>query len=118
MTKKEINREIAEKHMGWHEVSYAPMMSPMMHAHWWADITGYKWYLVKEFDPMHRIDHAMMALEKFPQWELRKDTWGDNRVTYSCDIVNPDFEHFTKSMATAQEAICLAVLEAVKGKED
>ena len=92
MTPEEINRIIAEKVMGWPNQHHTTLA-------------------VANFDPYHRIEHAIMALEKFLSWEVRRYSRND----YRCRI--NDDELIEGDMAdTPQAAICLALVEAVKGQ--
>ena len=93
MTPEEINKAIAER----------VMAIPSIVAY----IDGY----MDNFDPYHRIDHAMMALEKYGDWMIEKT----NNGQYYCRIG----WGFTEGAwaTTKEEAVCLAVLEAVKGEK-
>lgn len=79
MTPEQINREITEK------------------------VMGYIFNRVN-WDPYHRIDHAMMALEKFELWTLRKD-----HGLYQC-MVRDKYTHYSEWTVAAPMAICLAAL--------
>jgi hypothetical protein len=118
MTPTEINREMAEKVMGWH-------LDGISYTQYWYDDSGIKqlpfdgW---DHFDPYHRWDHAAMGLERLCK--------GKN---LNADIVigfrGECFCHPMEEMAgynqgprilygpkadTAPAAICLACIKAEK----
>jgi len=117
MTPEEINRLIAEKVMGWVEATptdprrlyWKGSQGPLETCPSAALIGTY-------FDPYHRIDHAMMALEKFSAWELHRST-----KYFFCNIyvnVNEYDEplggYIEGHADTAPAAISLALVEACK----
>ena len=93
MIPEEINRIIAEKVMGW--------TGPIS--------LGDELRLY--FDPYHRIEHAHMAVEKFKTWEFGKN---EDPKPYYCVI---DFDKAIGCASTPSEAISLAIVEAIGGKE-
>ena len=110
----DVNREVAEKVMGW-RLDFNPFVAYM-----WVDgnrCTGFK---EKDFDPMHRIEHAIMALEKFVAWDIKcridDETY---KKWYVCDIWNGTNWYESNLKAdTAPEAICLASLKAKEGEHE
>jgi hypothetical protein len=98
---KKINREFAEKVMGW---------IPNEDGDW--DLPDGEWcgFYEDEWDPYHRIDHAWMGLEKFEYWKLERV---DNEYECRIIIVGRVYKN-TYWQDTAPAAICLACLEAVK----
>ena len=92
MTPEGINRIIAEKVMGWPNQHHTTLA-------------------VANFDPYHRIEQAMMALEKFPEWHIFKDINGD----FNCFIYNDKKAIGSAWADTPEAAITLALVEAAKG---
>lgn len=116
MTPEEINRVIAEKVMD------APNPFP----NWMRDADGsylrlrdgfqayYEFYDV--FDPYHRIDHAIMALEKLRLQGYWCHLFGRPK-TWSAALAalnDPTKDDVLQYADTPQAAICLALVEAVK----
>ena len=111
MNAEQVNREIAEKVMKFYTLGNS--------TRWWFgdcgrdNLTNFSYIpgAIDYFDPMHRIEHSMMALEKFPYWELGKDEDG-----YYCMITLLDESTVPSGRAkTKEEAICLAALAAKEG---
>lgn len=98
MTPEEINRKVAEKVMGW---------SLQPDTYWWTSgLPSNGW---NAWDPYHRIYHAWMILEKFPDWTLDRL---NGVVTCRLLLATGDEGKWTKGTAdTAQAAICMAALE-------
>ena len=106
MTPDEINKEVAEKVMG---IQYPEVIirNSKYHVHRMGFPHYVKYY--EEFDPYHRIDHALMALEK-----AGRDRWTLNHVCgwymlWQTNVLG-------KWADTATAAICMALLEAVEEK--
>ena len=118
MTPEQINRLIAEKVMGWVETTptdprrlYWKGSQGPLETHPAAALIG------RYFDPYHRIDHAMMALEKFVVWIVEKFA-SDNE--YICKVwKNARLYHrpFEGLGDTPSAAICEAIVSAMEGKE-
>ena len=106
MTPEEINREIAEKVMGWHSFAF----------HWCKpakDADGEFVMPIDDWDPYHRIDHAWMVVEKITSipttLEESERAWNTRFMLL--------FERASLWACNAKEAakrISLAALEAVK----
>jgi len=113
---KEINRLIAEEVMRAIEgdPGTAPAYQIMDDSRVQLTLTAnpYDWFT---FDPYHRIEQAMMALEKFENYNLHKRTWHDGTLGYRCSIENPVYCS-SPWADTPSAAICSALLEAVKGE--
>ncbi|MFA5132908.1 MAG: hypothetical protein WC444_06305 [Candidatus Paceibacterota bacterium] len=110
----DVNREVAEKVMGWEvlDIDLPPGEKRMWASHE-VDSIGYKYFkpqiAVKDFDPMHRIEHAWMVVEKFDGClHLRQHNKNGKWEAFFCDA-GPGHE---AEGDTAQEAICKAALAA------
>ena len=123
MTPDEINRLIAEKVMGWVEATptdprrlyWKGSQGPLETSPSAALIGTY-------FDPYHRIDHAMMALEKYrkdhAKQVIRVEFWHDEIV---CTIfADTKCLHYLMQAEadTPSAAISLALVEACKEKKE
>jgi len=123
----DVNREVAEKVMGWEvlDVDCIPG-ERLMWASREVDSIGYKYFkpqiTVKDFDPLHKIEHAWMVVEKFESWEVYKghvfDRNEKDRYMVRIWTEPGTSRHFSSDwQATAQEAICKAALAVLAAKE-
>jgi hypothetical protein len=103
MTPEQINREIAEKVMGWIQNGTAAYSDPNNGEVWFWD----------EWNPAERIDHAWMVVEKLGA-TIQVGPNHDKSVCYFW-LGNGVGAH--EEADTAPMAICLAALEAVKACE-
>jgi hypothetical protein len=116
MTPEQINREFAEKVMGWKLETRQIWSNDVKHyvptEVYVKDSDKRRFIQVSNWNPYHRWAHAAMGLEKFLSWEIRRYS----RKDYRCRI--NDDELIEGPMAdTAPAAICLACLEAKKEKK-
>ena len=111
MTPEEVNMEIATRVMGWTEATptdprrlyWKGSLGPLETSPAAAMIGRY-------FDPMHRIEHSWMVVEKL---ESRQFIVEQKHDRWICNIQDKTGKWFdVDPQATAQEAICLAVLKA------
>ena len=111
MTPEEINVVIAEKVMGYRQIQgFGRWWFPSKESVTLEDA-------VTDFAPFHNISHAMMALEKFGEWSVRKapSRFG-NTSDYQCMVRTSNNDTFYSAWVdTRSAAICLALVEAVKG---
>jgi hypothetical protein len=110
----EINRIIATKVMGW------TLEPPNMDSHlgWWKGSP--EEFDLEDFDPLHRIEHAIMALEKYrkdnPKHLIKLAFWPDGSTTCTIYPTTISIGYIAdKEAATPSAAICEAIVEAVKG---
>jgi len=117
MEPSEINRLIAEKVMGWTITDFFQGHKWETKEEWWCGKDYRKMVSVKDFDPYHRIEHAMMALEKFKFWSIYKSP--DICTAYlDCSDHNRDESAKPRSASSHElcAAICLAIVETVNGE--
>lgn len=108
-----IDREVAEKVMGWHKWNDDPLKIVWFDGKEPAGFTS-----LNDADdcwqPSTRIDHAIMCLEKFPIWKITK--FPDSN--YEC-VIGVGKGYIGGAIDTElAKTICLAALEAVKEKEN
>lgn len=105
----DIDREIAEKVMGWYIqkrfIHYVPVGMPNRDFWWDENIPKYS---VQNWHPSTDIAQAFMVVEKFNQFEIGKDKEG----SYFCVI---NFDEIIDHADTAPLAICKAALKTVEG---
>jgi hypothetical protein len=124
MTPEQINREIAERVMGWHEHPYYPtsLQSPHVIVTW-HDKDDKPMQNVNAFNPAERIDHAWMVVEQLfvmngNDYHCIHIEHLHKKWSVSCCYELGEWKDWIEA-DTAQMAICLAALEAVKeGWED
>lgn len=110
MTPEQINRLMAESGM----FKY-PDIVPVR-GKWRIHRTDTPYYeaCYDNFDPYHRIEHAMMALEKFPEYEVGKTATARYCKVWYNSVEHPKFKTAEAFADTAPAAICLACIEAKK----
>ncbi len=112
----DVNREVAEKVMGWTEECptdprrlYWKGSQGPLETHPAAAMIG------RYFDPLHKIEHAWMVVEKFDGClHLRQHNKNGKWEAFFCDA-GPGHE---AEGDTAQEAICKAALAAKEGEHE
>jgi hypothetical protein len=118
ITPDEINRLIAEKVMEWDYDPLGGIGDDNKHPAWIAQDNS--WIRVEDFDPYHRIEHAMMALEPMSKrgfyLVLSQNAFSKE---WFAKFVNPDNPEKDVKMyaATPSEAICEAIRAALEEKE-
>lgn len=123
MTPEEVNREIAEKVMDAYKGMPFQWSTIFSIYPQWVIHDGSKNAYVENytvFDPMLRIEHAWMVVEKFRQAGYWCHLFG-RPEKWSCGMAH--LKDTTKNdvlvdATTAQEAICLAALKAKEGRNE
>jgi len=105
MKPEEVNKALAEKCMGWTWIDRLHCKDQQGHY----VIDGIEW------DPWHRIDHAMMCLEKFSDYGVEKRTWDDGKITYRCGLMDANLRQFRSEwVENLNTSICDALMQAVR----